>query len=129
MSQSSRRHSVALSSGSPAVWPATPPRRLESAAEPLLDRKNGSSSPLALVVVECRNVHGVEALANSEQEDANDDEGDQNRKGHADLYHQRHAFGARSRQHQSVLKRHESHHLTNGISARHHDQKPKQYYG
>src|SRR5258708_15601707 len=116
----SQRRSNAPSAGNPAVWPATLPSRLESRGQPPPDRRNPRSSPLAPVIVECGNVHRVEAFTDSEQEDTDDNERDQDREGHADLNDEWHAFDAGGGQHQSVLKRHESHDLTDSIAARHH---------
>src|SRR4051794_29798757 len=111
MSQGWQQRSIAPSAGSPAAPPATPPRRSESAGRPPPGQKTICSSPLAPEVVEGGDINGVEAFADPEQEDADDDERDQDREGHTDLDHERHAFGAGSRQHQSVLERHETHDL------------------
>src|ERR1700730_11585231 len=126
MSLGSPRHSAAPSVGSRAVRPATPPSRSESAGRPRQRRRKQPSSPLSAEIVERGYVDGIEAFADPEQEDADDDEGDQDREGYADLDDERHAFGAGRRQHQPVLERHESHYLTDGVAAGHHDQKSEQ---
>src|SRR5258707_10193265 len=127
MSPGWRRGSTAPSAGSPAVWPATRPSQSVSAGQPPRHRRKARSFPLAPVMVECGDINGIEAFADSEQEDADDDESDQDREGYADLDDERHALGAGGRQHQSVLKRHESDDLTDRIAAGHHDQKSQQH--
>ena len=81
------------------------------------------------VIVERTDIHGVEPFANAKQEDADDDEGDQDREGDADLDDQRHSLGARGGEDQPVLQRHEPDNLADGISAGDHHQQPEQDNG
>src|SRR5260221_11831321 len=83
-SGNSRRRSAAPSAGSRAARPATRPSRSESAGPPPRVRKTTRSSTLAPVVVQRRDINGIEAFADPEQEDADADEGDQNQEGDAD---------------------------------------------
>src|SRR5581483_4326409 len=126
-SQSSRQRSAARSAGNRAAPPATPPSRSGSTGLPSPHRKNRCSSPLSPKIVERRHIHRIEALANPEQEDADDDEGYQDREGDADFDDEWHALGSGGRQHQPVLERHEAYDLADGIAARHHHQKAEQY--
>src|SRR5437899_10390926 len=116
MSPGSQPRSNAPSAGSPAARPATPPSRLESAGRPLQDRMRACSFPLAPEIVERRDINRIETFTDPEQEDADDDESDQDREGYADLDHERHALGAGRCQHQSILERHESDDLTDGVA-------------
>src|SRR5438046_742832 len=87
------------------------------------------SWPLAAEAIERVHVDRIEALANAEQEDPDHDQRDENRKGDADLDHQRHAFGACRGEDQPVLDRHEADHLPYRITARHHHQQAEEDHG
>src|SRR5271170_4731906 len=89
MSKDWRPRSTAPSAGSRAVRPIAPPSRSESGGPPPPVRREPCSSLLAPKIVERRDIDGIEAFANPEQEDADDDESDQNREGDADLDDQR----------------------------------------
>src|SRR5215469_10948017 len=93
----------------------------------LMALKGIMSSALAANAVERVNIDAVEALADAEEEDADDDEGDKYRKGDADLDHERHALCARRSKHKPVLERHEADDLAHGIPARHHHQQPEKH--
>src|SRR5258708_33949765 len=102
-------------------------RRLESRGEPPQDRRNARSSPLAPEVVERGDINGIAAFTDPEQEDANDDEGDQDREGDADLDNKRHASAGGGGQHQPVLNRHESTDPAAAAAAGYPDTKPHQH--
>src|SRR4249920_714642 len=80
-------------------------------------------------MVERVHVNRVEALANAEQENADDDEGDENGKGDADLDHERHALGTGGGEHEPVLQRHEADDLAYDVASRHHHQEAEQNHG
>src|SRR3546814_7899646 len=76
-------------------------------------------------------IHGlkidrVEALADTKQEDADDDESYEYRKRDADLDNKRHAFCACRGKDQAVFKRHESDNLADGVAPRDHHQEAEQ---
>src|SRR6516165_6730331 len=97
--------------------------------EPIAPHSMGRmSSAFPAETVERGNVHGVEALSDAEQEYSDDDECDEDRKGYADLDHERHAPGAGRRQYQAILQRHETDHLAHSIAPRHHDQEAEQHH-
>src|SRR5450631_2647207 len=62
------------------------------------------SSPPSLEPVERLDIDCVETLANTEQEDADDNEGDKHREGDRYFNHQRHSLGAGSCEDQAVLQ-------------------------
>ena len=91
-------------------------------------RARRSSSLLSAETIHSLHVHGVEALADAEQEDTDDDKGDQHREGDTNLDHQRHPLGPGRREHQAVLERHEADHLANSVTPSHHHQQTEQHH-
>src|SRR4051795_4280469 len=70
--------------------------------------KERGSWLLPAMLVQEMDVDRLEALADAEEEDADDDQRHEDREGDADLHHQRHALGARRGEDQAVLDRHEA---------------------
>src|SRR5262249_262539 len=70
-------------------------------------------------------IERVEALADMEEEHAENDEGDHDRERHAHLHYERHAAHADGGQDQAVLQRHEADHLGDGVAPGDHHQKPE----
>src|ERR1700720_4552599 len=101
-SQASRRGSPR----SPREWRGLAQRRPERTRSP----------PRSLEPVERLDIDCVETLANTEQEDADDNEGDKHRECDRYFNHQRHSPGAGSREDQPVLQRHEANDLADGIA-------------
>ena len=88
--------------------------------------RRGRSWPFPAETIERMHVHGIEALADAEQEDPDHDQRDQNREGDADLDDERHSLGAGRGEDQPVLDRHEADHLAHRVAPRHHDQQAEQ---
>src|SRR5688572_11851701 len=82
-------------------------------------RPKSASSPMDLVApepVQGAHVDGVEALADAEDEDPKDDEGDQHREGDRELDHERHALGPCGGEDEPVLEAHEAHYLAHRVA-------------
>src|SRR5687768_5661518 len=89
----------------------------------------GWSPKLPPKAIEGFDVHRVEALADTEEEDTNHDEGDQDGECDADLDDEGHALGAGRGKYKTVLQRHEADHLADGVASHHHHQEPEENDG
>src|SRR3954453_6805056 len=116
----------------PSRWEPgrTASRPAASAGTPSAPKR--ARSPMGLVApeaVERVHVDRVEALADAEDKDAEDDEGDQDREGERELDDQRHALGPGRGQDQAVLEAHEPDDLAHRVAAGDHHQQAEQDHG
>src|SRR5205814_7394894 len=121
-------HAVVRSSGSTASHAAATPgtTRIASTASEPGSLIRFPSWLLSAMFMEEMYVHGLEALADAEEEDADHDQRHEDREGDADLDHKRHALGAGGGEDQAVLDRHEADDLAHGVTARDHHQEAEQ---
>ena len=82
--------------------------------------------PIPAHAVERLEIDGVEAFADAEHEDREDEQRDQHREGDADLDHERHAARAGGGKDQAVLHRHEADDLRHRVAPHDHHQEAQQ---